>query len=163
MFCSLPKPSRQGFAFPPSASPREPGSPPELARGIRSHASQSGWRKAAGVTGLGSPFRPFPVSLSLASEHKPCRSICFPAQHIPASPNKPHIKPGSLKASGNWPLEAFPFPDPWSRGGRIPVPAPQQCPVPGISRHWALTIWKSLPLHSSLPKVQRTSISPRSS
>lgn len=97
MGCALPKPSRQGFAFPPSARPREPSAPPEPAGGVRSQASRPGWSNAAGrslpvlrlsqpgrVPGLGSPTHPFPAPLSLVSRHKPCQSIPSPAQHTPA-------------------------------------------------------------------------------
>lgn len=129
MLCSLPKPSRQGSTFPPSTRPLEPGSPPEPTGRVRSQASRLGWSKAAGhslpllgliqagqVPGLGSPTHPFPVPLSLASQHKPCQSTPSPAQRTPAlhrlcpSPDKPHIKPGSLTTRKKQPLAAFPTP-----------------------------------------------------
>lgn len=95
--CFFLKPSRLGFTFPPSASPQEPGFPPEPMVEVGCQASWASQCKAAGhnlsllrliqsgqITRLGPPAYPFSVPLSPDSQHKHCQSPPSSAQHTPA-------------------------------------------------------------------------------
>lgn len=181
MFCSLQMPSRQGFTFLPSTSSpqspqrgEEPGFPVGLELGCGSEpaftGTDPGWARPRGE--FSNP--PFPhishPGFTVQAQPSTPLGLCL-------IPSKPDDKPGSLSACKYWPLAACLFPDPQSLGLGFPCQHPSSAPgcgcwhrahaqpslPPGVSCHRALTVWKSLLLQSSLPNVQRTSISPMSS
>lgn len=175
-------PSRQGFTFLPSTSSpqspqrgEEPGFPVGLELGCGSEpaftGTDPGWARPRGVS---FPTHPFPTSLILASQYKPSPAHPWGSASSPANPmtNQAAFQPAN---TGPWQLASSLIP---SHGGLgFPCQHPSSAPgcgcwhrahaqpslPPGVSCHRALTVWKSLLLQSSLPNVQRTSISPRSS